>query len=122
MTTILKYIVYNTLFALSVYYGLYVGHAGALNIMKFMIWLSFIVAALVYFASLANEKVLAGVKKPVIPPIVNQIYQIAITIALVYVGWFGYATLYVIHSLLIAALVTGSNEYRNKIENNDEHD
>lgn len=120
MVAILKYIVINTLFALSVYYGLYVGHSGALNIMKFWIWAIFVISVLMYLLALNDEKILAKFKQPKIPLTVNSVYEIAIILALVYVGWFGYATVYAIHSFLVTSIAINAKEYNSKISAEEE--
>ena len=94
----IKWLILNTAYAASVYYGLFKGIEEALNVAIFFSWLYVLVA----FALMSDTaKIQLKNRKRSIPSFVNVIFDICIISAFC---WFGYVVLSVF--LLIALLLT----------------
>lgn len=98
---IVRYIVMNGVLVASVYGGFYMGNEGLANIAKFLIWALFGISLVIFvpglIAKLARED--APIQRSV-PKIVDIMFDVALTMVLVYHGDILYGTVYAIHSTL----------------------
>ena len=94
------WVVFNGVFAASLWYGQVEQVSGAWNVAVFIIWFSFV-------GSLCSvpETVRRAMqdKGPSVPVIVDALFDIAVVAFLVWFGHWWLATTYVVHSVLLQA-------------------
>ncbi len=93
----------NGVMCYALYMAMVLKNEAAGNIIKFMIWVNFVICLLCSFASKKLKKPLRE-KGPSVPPAMNLIYGFLYAGALAAFGWFGYATLDIITTFLQAAI------------------
>ena len=98
---LIKYIAFNTGFALFVYYGLFEGVEGAGNAAIFFAWTLGILSLFVM-----NDDVIKKHKEKgfSVPYWVDASFDLGITVAFVWCGYFWTAGIYFFHLLMIAGL------------------
>jgi hypothetical protein len=106
---VIKWIVLNGAMCYAFYNAMVLGSEISANIIKFVIWV-FFVLAMILQCSDAEAK--AKIKKmgPYVPCGVNLTYGVAYACGLAAYGWFGYATLEIITTLLMVNLYSKDEE------------
>lgn len=107
-----KYFALNGVFAYAVYAGVLNGQEGWANIVKFLTIVMFVIGILAVIGKEQAAQELAKKKQKLrtIPVNIDIIYDFAITFVFAYVGWFGYAAMYLAQTLMIHAFADRVDE------------
>lgn len=117
---LLRYIIFNGIFAYSIYEGLYNGNNGFENVAVFMGWFlsitSFII--ILFMQDPVLEKIerknLIEISQRSVPEWVDVLFDLCITISFVYKEYIALPMFYIIHMLIISAYHSKLKEYLNK--------
>ena len=123
---IIHYIALNSIFAASIYYGLFQGHEGAANLAVFMGWMTGIMGTLVLVALSINQKKRApgdyiefmGRQDPSpIPYAVDLMFDICVCIAFIWTGYQWLTLFYIVSIFAVKAMRdVPKNEMLNKLQ------
>ena len=106
---VIKWIILNGAMCYALYNAMVMGSEISANIIKFVIWVCFIMAVLL---QCVDTEAKAKIKKigPAVPCSVNLTYGVAYACGLAAYGWFGYATLEMITALLLLSSFSKDEE------------
>ena len=97
---VVKWVLLNGAMCYAFYNAMILGSEISANIIKFVIWVCFVMAVIL---QCVDEDAKSKIKKvgPSVPNGVNLTYGVAYACGLAAYGWFGYATLEIITALLL---------------------
>lgn len=98
---LIRYIVFNLIFAACIYFGLFEGVEGAKNVVLFVAWLSGIVSLVCL-----SDTVVEAMKdqQPSVPRWIDIIYDIFIVAVFVWFAYWLTAIVYMIHIILLQGM------------------
>jgi hypothetical protein len=99
----LKWVLFNAVIGVCIYFALFKNIAGLQNVLKFYIWLQLALYFLFQIALHVNKPTKRDLQRTV-PATVGWFVDLVIMLAFAYKGWFLYAVLFFITSLLAAGI------------------
>jgi hypothetical protein len=108
----IKWTAVNSLFAAALYFAFVENVQGAQNIVQFYVWFAFIISLLSVVPAVWQK--MAENPDGLTPQawrVVDVIYDTAVVIILVWVGWMWMAALYLIHIFFIQGAITQAKQH-----------
>ncbi len=100
MNRLLRYLIINGLIVITIYYGMYKGNGGALNIAVFSLWFISI-SSLLLLNNTVVEQIGDKILQTTVPPIFDRIVDLGIVLSIIYKGYFWLGGFYIFHLILV---------------------